>query len=306
MRTTEGDPQEAPAGVFQPPVAALVDALHATQPLRVWSLIMTAFGDLVAPRGGEIWAGTLAELLAGMGIDATAVRAALSRLARDGWLDRVKVGRLSYYRLSREGRATFDPALARVYRADATEEDPDLRLIVLPDTDERAAMRDAALKIGYGVLGPSVLIGTASSPPLPEIVAGGGIVLAADILDGAPADLIARGFDLAPLADRYRAFLHDFQPLEDALTVGLAPSEREAVVARVLLIHAYRRLVLRDPMLPSAVLPADWPGLPARALTARLYARLSMGADHWVRRHGQCRAGRLPSAGDLEARRFSN
>ena len=81
-------------------VAGLVDRLHAHTPLRVWSLIVTIFGDTVAPRGGEIWAGTLQELLGAMRIDAAAVRAALSRLARDGWLDRIKVGRLRIRRFS--------------------------------------------------------------------------------------------------------------------------------------------------------------------------------------------------------------
>jgi phenylacetic acid degradation operon negative regulatory protein len=40
---------------------------------------------------------------------------------------------------------------------------------------------------------------------------------------------------------------------------------------RTLLIHEYRRVLLRDPNLPEALLPAGWPGLQARALCESLY-----------------------------------
>jgi len=298
----------APVGVddLHPDVAARVARLHASQPLRVWSLIITVFGDMVAPRGGEIWAGTLSELLAGMRIDATAVRAALSRLARDGWLDRVKVGRLSYYRLSQEGRAAFGPALARVYRRRRETGDPALRLLILPEGDDRVTLREEGLKAGYGTLGPSVLLGTAASPALEGAGAGEVIRLGAEVLEGSPADLVARGFDLAPLAQRYRAFLAAHADLDAALEAGAALGDLDAAIARTLLIHDYRRLILRDPMLPAALLDPDWPGAAAADLTARLYARLRPGAERWIAAHARCRAGELPEPDPEERRRFSN
>ena len=40
---------------------------------------------------------------------------------------------------------------------------------------------------------------------------------------------------------------------------------------RTLLIHAYRRVLLRDPLLPAALLPLDWPGAAAYALCRDFY-----------------------------------
>jgi phenylacetic acid degradation operon negative regulatory protein len=306
MPTTPPVEAGAPAGH----VEALVERLHATQPLRVWSLIVTIFGDVVVPRGGEVWAGTLSDLLGLMRIDAPAVRAALSRLARDGWLDRVKVGRLSYCALSDEGRRAFGPALARVYRRAPGETPgdapPELRVLVLPEGDARAALRGAALAAGYGQLGPGILLGTPSSAGLPGDAAGNGIVtLRASLLSGSQEELVERAFDLAPLAARYRAFVAAHAPLAAALDEGGRLSDEAAVVARILLIHDYRRLILRDPLLPRALLPADWPGHAANALAARLYAALRPGAEAWIAAHARSRDGAMPAAGAEEARRFA-
>jgi phenylacetic acid degradation operon negative regulatory protein len=38
-----------------------------------------------------------------------------------------------------------------------------------------------------------------------------------------------------------------------------------------LLIHEYRRILLRDPNLPDELLPASWSGLEARQLCQALY-----------------------------------
>lgn len=297
------------AGAAAEHVEALVERLHATQPLRVWSLIVTIFGDVVVPRGGEVWAGTLSDLLGLMRIDAPAVRAALSRLARDGWLDRVKVGRLSYCALSGEGRRAFGPALARVYRlapAAGDDETPELRVLVLPEGDARAALRGAALAAGYGQLGPGILLGTPSSAELPGNAAGNGIVtLAASLLSGSREELVERAFDLAPLAARYRAFVAAHAPLAEALSTGERLSGEAAIVARILLIHDYRRLILRDPLLPRALLPADWPGHAANALAARLYGALRPGAEAWIAAHARARDGAMPAADAAEPLRFT-
>ncbi len=291
-------------------VEALVDRLHANPPLRVWSLIVTIFGDVVAPRGGEVWAGTLSALPGLMRTAAPAVRAALSRLARDGWLDRVKVGRLSYCALSEEGRRAFGPALARVYRRMPGEGGgdvpPELRVLVLPEGDARAALRDAALAAGYGQLAPGILLGTPASAGLPGDAAGSGIVtLSASLLSGSREELVGRAFDLAPLADRYRAFVAAHAPLAAALAEGGRLSDEAAMIARILLIHDYRRLILRDPLLPRALLPAGWPGHEANALAARLYGALRPGAEAWIAAHARARDGAMPAAEATEPLRFT-
>ena len=48
---------------------------------------------------------------------------------------------------------------------------------------------------------------------------------------------------------------------------------------RTLLIHAYRRALLRDPLLPAALLPLDWPGAAAHALCRDFYRLTHRSAE---------------------------
>ena len=65
------------------PIEPLINAFHAGGRPRVWSLVVTIFGDAVLHRGGCIATLRLQELLERVGIEAGALRTALSRLARD-------------------------------------------------------------------------------------------------------------------------------------------------------------------------------------------------------------------------------
>src|SRR6516165_5003969 len=85
------------------------------EPSRTGSLVITLFGDAIVPRGGVVWLGTLLEFFKTLQIDSGVVRTAMSRLATDGWLERDKIGRNSFYRLAQKGRLTFDAAVTHVY-----------------------------------------------------------------------------------------------------------------------------------------------------------------------------------------------
>jgi len=50
-----------------------------------------------------------------------------------------------------------------------------------------------------------------------------------------------------------------------------ASDPEQCFVVRTLLIHAYRRVLLRDPRLPAPLLPLDWPGSAAYVLTRDFY-----------------------------------
>jgi len=53
---------------------------------------------------------------------------------------------------------------------------------------------------------------------------------------------------------------------------------------RVLLMHEYRRILLADPELPAAMLPADWEGYAAQTLTGEIYRELAAPTTQWVNR----------------------
>src|SRR5690606_5393321 len=88
------------------------------------------------------------------------------------------------------------------------------------------------------------------------------------------------------IADAYRDLVDAYAPLDSALAGGAAPGPLSAMAARALLIHDWRRIVLRDPGLPLALLPDGWPGEEARDRVARIYGRLREPSESWLREAG--------------------
>ena len=72
--------------------------------------------------------------------------------------------------------------------------------------------------------------------------------------------LASSGWDLKDLAHRYRRFVASFAPVESALRSVAAIPPDTAFLVRTLLIHEYRKIHLRDPLLPPALLPPHLPG----------------------------------------------
>src|ERR1051325_3203945 len=96
------------------PLARIVNQLKR-EPSRTGSIVITVFGDAIVPRGGSVWLGTLLAFFEMLDIEGGVVRTAMSRLAADGWLERSRVGRNSFYRLAGKGRQTFDAATRHIY-----------------------------------------------------------------------------------------------------------------------------------------------------------------------------------------------
>src|SRR3974390_13897 len=93
------------------PLDRIIEELKR-EPSRTGSIVITVFGDAIVPRGGSVWLGTLLEFFKTLDIDSGVVRTAMSRLAADGWLEREKVGRNSFYRLGGRGRGALQAATA--------------------------------------------------------------------------------------------------------------------------------------------------------------------------------------------------
>lgn len=278
--------------------------------LRTWSLVITFFGDSVVPRGGEVWLGTLTEVMNGLGIDDQAVRAAVSRLTKDGWLSRRRVGRHSYYRLLEEGRQDFSIATDRIYGAGPSQFDGMVTVLSGKEPSlgnpEHTMAAAHLTKLGWGRMGQAVFcrFGTWDCPG--SIRDRFARIVGETARDDATA-LVGAYWDLADIAAAYRDFMATFQPMntefgDDARTV---PDPLEALMLRTLLIHGFRRIILRDPMLPVDLMRKDWPGEDARNLAAKLYRAWTRQADRWLDDHGFNSDGRLPKA-DVDAlRRFA-
>lgn len=285
------------------PLARIVEQLKR-EPSRTGSIVITVFGDAIVPRGGSVWLGTLLAFFETIDIDSGVVRTAMSRLASDGWLERNKVGRNSFYRLAKTGRQTFDAATKHIYDPQPSDWTGRFELLLIGNGGDRDASREALKNAGFGSPLPGVWVAP-SGVPIPEEAASA-IRLEVSAEDDSGRRLLSESWPLDRTAIAYQEFMKTFEPLRGWVRRREKLSDVDAFTARILLIHHYRRVVLRDPLLPGALLPADWPGLSARRLCGEIYRGVLPASEQWLERNGSNEAGQLPAAGRELARRFSD
>jgi phenylacetic acid degradation operon negative regulatory protein len=285
------------------PLARIIEQLKR-EPSRTGSIVITLFGDAIVPRGGSVWLGTLLEFFGTIDIDSGVVRTAMSRLAADGWLERHKVGRNSFYRLVKKGRQTFDAATRHIYDPPLSDWTGRFELLLIGSSGDRDASREALKNAGFGSPLPGVWIAP-SGVPIPEEAAGA-IRLEVSAEDDSGRRLLSESWPLDRTADAYLKFIKTFEPLCGWIGRREPLSDIDAFTARILLIHHYRRVVLRDPLLPTALLPADWPGREARQLCGEIYRGLLSASEQWLDRNGSNETGPLPAATIELGQRFTD
>ncbi len=277
------------AGAADAVVARWIRRVLVTDPPRAKSLIVTVWGDALAPHGGAVWLAGLIRLMAPLGVNERSVRTSVFRLARDGWLDATAVGRVSRYALTREGARRFDDAHHRIYERpdEAWEGAWDLVLADRVAPSHRAGLREELRWAGYGELGATTFVRPRlAGQVLPSIlaargIAGTAIVTQATDLPGQTPLATATGtaWDLGSLAIDYRRFLQHFGTVIERFRSRDEHDPAQCFVVRTLLVHAYRRVLLRDPLLPAALLPMDWPGAAAYALCRDFYRLTHVSAE---------------------------
>ena len=260
------------------PHGAAIEHLHAHGRLRVWSILITVFGDLVQPRTLALPAPVLSIITDHLGIEPGAVRTALSRLAKETWIARERMGRSAAYRLTDRAAPEFEAATRRIYAPAPPPETGPASVVILPETAPKRPEDLGFLRLRRHIwLWP----GPGTPPALPEAL----------MLTGLPGTLPGWVLDiLAPpqLADSYRRIVALFAPLEGATLPG-----PEAAAARVLLIHLWRRALLHLPPLPPSLLPADWPESSCRDFVRATHIRLSETAGPWLT---ECVPGMSPAS----------
>jgi phenylacetic acid degradation operon negative regulatory protein len=270
-------------------VARWIRRALVSDPPRAKSLIVTVWGDALAPHGGAVWLAGLIRLMAPLGVNERSVRTSVFRLARDGWLAATAVGRVSRYALTREGARRFDDAHHRIYErpVEAWDGAWDLVLADRVAPAPRAALREELRWAGYGELGATTFVRPRlAGQALPSIlaarsIAGAAIVTQATDIAGQTPLAAATGsaWDLASLATDYRRFLQHFGTVIERFRSAGDHDPAQCFVVRTLLVHAYRRVLLRDPLLPAALLPMDWPGAAAYALCRDFYRLTHVSAE---------------------------
>ena len=248
------------------------------------SALFDLYGDHLLDRGGWAPIASSVGLLGSLGISAPAVRTAVSRMVREGWLEPVERGARGYAVTAR-GRERLTAAHARIYRTGGSAWDGQWHVVVLErdfDRNARARCAQALGYLGYGQLAADTWVAPRPSPELSSTLQAHGAAWSGFTgpVDENPRQLAARVWDLESLGRAYDTFSAS-TPDGDVLDEAEA-----AFVARTELVHAWRLFLFRDPGLPDEVLPADWPGRAAAERFDERARHLMPGArrhvDHWL------------------------
>lgn len=292
----------------------LVLEFRSRPTLRAGSLITTVFGDSIAPRGGVIWLGSLIRALAPFGVSERLVRTSVHRLAKDGWLASEQVGRRSYYRLSEPGSERFAQATHRIYGDPVRRWDGEWCLVLLAGLD--AAVREQVRKeigwLGFAAMSPNVLAHPAPDMSDLELslrrlgVDSEVVVMRgrAEKSDAALRRLAQSGWNLDDIDARYERFVGRFRPVLKSLEKARRVTPESAFILRTLLIQYYRKILLRDPHLPVALLPPDWHGTAAYQLCRNIYRSVYALAETHLDEVMENADGPLPPASRSAQARF--
>jgi len=297
---------------------AFIQHAVSSVPVSGTSLISSLYGDALSHRGGEVWLGSLAALLEGMGFGERFVRTALFRLNKEGWLDVVRIGRRSFYRLSDKGLRLTRRAETKIYRAELPAWDGKW-LLLLSEGMDKATLADVKKQLiwqGFGTLAPSLM-----ASPSQQLADVQTLLHEAGVADNvicfeahsplalSRAALRARVEECWQLSEQnlmYETFIDSFRPvlplLREATPEELTPERCFQI--QLLLIHFYRRGGAQGSLLPEELLPSHWAGQTARQLCINIYQRVAPGALAFVSEKGETSVGDLPSPGTSYWQRF--
>lgn len=295
-----------PTSAFIKKTAALVARFQRQTPLRGGSLLVTIFGDAIAPRGGVVALSSLIELAHPFGLTERLVRTSIGRLANEDWVTSQRIGRSSFYSLTQNGKARFAEATQRIYGAAPAEWNGEWMLVIVPPSPKklRDDLRDELTWLGFGQLTSGIFAhpthrDEAILTRLAKLESNGKLIVLqrAVVAQASDAQLVAMGWDLEDLARRYKRFIQMFAPANEELTAGsMSGSEEAAFLLRTLLIHEYRKIHLRDPQLPSTVLPDKWVGTDAHELCRSLYGKVFAASERHLSQAVKSMDGALPAA----------
>ncbi|WBQ06985.1 PaaX family transcriptional regulator [Kribbella sp. CA-293567] len=271
------------------------------------SALFDLYGDHLRARGARAPVAALVRLLAPLGVHPPAVRTAVSRMVRQGWLEPVRIDGQPGYGLTSRARRRLDDAAARIYRT-ASEADgndsaggPDSgpgagrkgdpswdghwHLVILqevPNARRREQLAGQLAFLGWAPLSDAAWVGLRNDAEVDQILGQEGIAadrFRAPVEDDA-AEFARRVWKLDALGASYDVWLTEAKPL--ASSAGDEVTDEQAFAVRSELVHEWRKFLFVDPGLPAELLPADWAGTRAAAFFDFHATRLSHAAGRFV------------------------
>lgn len=207
----------------------LITRLRAIGPVKTWSLLVTVFGDQRAGPDRALTGARLGGLFAHMGVKPEALRVALHRLNKTGWIDSRKTGRTSAYFMTPSSLGETSAVRDRVYAGHGAGQDP--WFVVMPHQNDQDDACDP-LRLGPG----NLLVPQSRLKTYPD-------ALALPLLPERVPDWAVH----ACLPDDMRGLARDLRREMTGLDPdALAENTWQAGAIHMLILHHWRRLALRD------------------------------------------------------------
>lgn len=210
-------------------------ALQKKSKIKVWSLVISVFGDLATDRDTTLSGGFLNALFQHMGFKPETLRVALHRLKKDGWIETEKDGRRTLYRLSEHGLGETQRAYPRVYNTEPPQRQ-NWYLLILKEPI-------AEVPDGWYEIAPRTFLSTTKSDDVFSIAIGENKIPQWVCYDIAPEDSHE---DVAVLNE----FLDQVKPTPRA-------DPWHNLATRSLILHQWRRIALRETSWVQMILQPD-------------------------------------------------
>ncbi len=194
--------------------------------MQARSALFDLYGDHLRSRGGRAPVAALVKLLTPLDIAPPAVRTAVSRMVRQGWLAPLRLPGGPGYTITPRAARRLDEAAARIYRTGKISWDGRFDLIVLTGPQvrrDRQRLWDHLAFLGYGRLDEQTWVAPRPGEQIDNLLTDAGVHYErfnATHTGGTPAamGLVRRAWDLAALGRAYEQFVAEQRALLGEVT----------------------------------------------------------------------------------------
>lgn len=260
------------------------------------SLLFTIFGLYVRNYGSEIWVGSLTRFMTEFGFSVDAVRVAISRMLRQGWIESRKIKNKSYYSMTERGIKRLEEAAARIYDRSSITWDGSWNIVSYSFTEKNREKRDLFRKelawLGFGMLSNNTWVSPRNlTDKVSDFIEAHKIKdhveMFTSIHHGIEDSrrLVEKSWDLEGINSFYKQFLDEYEPrFQDFAQKKFSFTSSDdsfCFIEKTRLVHQYRGFLFMDPHLPKELLPEYWRGEAAMDLFQRYDQCLDQGASRF-------------------------
>jgi len=258
-------------------------------------MIFTLYGDYISHYGNEIWIGSLIRLLEEFGHNDQSVRAAISRMGKQGWVTSSKKGNKSYYSLTKMGVARIEEAAKRIFKLHPEKWDGYWRTLTYTIPEEKRNLRDELRQelvwSGFGMLLNSCWISPNNLEDEVNILIKKYKIepyvhfFVSEYKGPAKNEaLVNTCWDIDNINSKYEDFITKYSKkyvVDKNKIINGEMTDPECFVERTKLVHEYRKFLFIDPGLPEELLPGKWLGGHAASLFSDYYKTLAEPANRF-------------------------